>query len=93
MDLQEHKTKLEQELIETTEQAKRLSFKMKELTAKIKKLDKAIANAKEIIGEWMYRNKNALGLKINANHQDETAFINPNIGDQSVVHSGKALKQ
>jgi peptidoglycan hydrolase CwlO-like protein len=51
MDLQEHKTKLEQELIETTEQAKRLSFKMKELTAKIKKLDKAIANAKEIIGE------------------------------------------
>lgn len=50
MDLQQEKDKLEKELAEATEAEKKLSFKMKELAAKIKKLDKAIQTTKEILG-------------------------------------------
>lgn len=51
MDLTQEKTKLETELAQTTEQLTRLSFKCKELTAKIKKLDKAIASNKALLDE------------------------------------------
>lgn len=51
MDLQQEKTKLETELIKTTEAMKATSFRCKELTAKIKKLDKAIASNKALIEE------------------------------------------
>jgi len=51
MDLQAAKTQLEKELEETTEAMKRLSFKCKELTAKIKKLAKLIESTQEILGK------------------------------------------
>ncbi len=49
MNLHEQKAKLEQQLSEVTEKLKLLSFDEKLLRSKIKKLDKVIEQANEVL--------------------------------------------